>query len=167
MANEKRSAPESIVLSESVPAFFNFLNTLEGVNPIAATHVFGNVVRVGEPGLKSGADFTPAQPDEFISLFGTGFGPTQPAVPVGAIPLNALPESSGQASVIGNVSLTIGGIAIEPGDLLYVGVAPCCAGLNQVVAKVPANAPDGNLPVVLTINGVSSPMGPYITVRKQ
>jgi uncharacterized protein (TIGR03437 family) len=62
--------------------------------------------------------------------------------------------------------LTIGGIAVSGEDLAYVGLAPCCAGLNQVVAKVPANAPDGNLPVVLTINGMSSPQGPYITVRK-
>jgi uncharacterized protein (TIGR03437 family) len=166
-ANEKRSDPESLVLSEAAPAFFNFLNTLEGTNPIAATHVAGNIVRIGEPGLMPGADFTPAQPGEYISLFGTGFGPTQPAVPAGAIPLNVLPASNGQASVVGNASLTIGGIAVAPGDLLYVGVAPCCAGLYQVVAKVPANAPDGNLPVVLTINGVSSPQGPYITIRKQ
>ena len=154
------------MLSEAAPAFFNFLNTLEGTNPIAATHVAGDVVRIGEPGLIPGADFRPAQPDEFISLFGTGFGPTQPAVPAGAIPLNVLPASNGQASVVGNASLTIGGIPVAPGDLLYVGVAPCCAGLYQVVAKVPANAPDGNLPVVLTINGLSTPQGPYITVRK-
>ena len=161
-ANEQRSDPEPLVLADAAPAFFKFANTLEGTDPIAATHLSGALV--GDPSL--GAAFTPAEPGEYISLYGTGFGATDPPVPAGAIPLFFLPEGlNGAASVPpGSASLTIGGL--PPDDLAYVGVSPCCAGLYQVVAKVPANAPDGDQQVVLTINGVASPVGPFITVRK-
>ena len=47
----------------------------------------------------------------------------------------------------------------------YIGTAPCCAGLYQLVVKVPDNAPDGDLPVVVTIDGVSTPEGPFVTVQ--
>ncbi len=159
---ELRSSGENLVVTQSTPAFFNFVNNTNGANPIAAVDLGG--VLVGEPNLIPGGQFAPAEPGEFISLYGTGFGRTDPPVDAGAIPQNVVPN--GVSRVVGQVSLTIGGIAIAGADLAYVGLAPCCAGLNQVVAKVPATAPDGDLPVVLTINGVSSPQGPYITVRK-
>jgi uncharacterized protein (TIGR03437 family) len=161
-AGESRSSAENLVVTQSTPAFFNFVNNTNGANPIAAVDLGG--VLIGEPNLIPGGQFAPAEPGEFISLYGTGFGRTDPAVEAGAIPQNVVAD--GLSRVVGLATLTIGGIALAPEDLLYVGLAPCCAGLNQVVAKVPASAPDGNLPVVLTINGVSSPQGPYITVRK-
>jgi uncharacterized protein (TIGR03437 family) len=98
-----------------------------------------------------------------VSLFATGLGPTNPAFGAGQIPQSVNPANP-LAPVTGNVTVTIGGIAVVGADLFYVGVAPCCAGLYQIVAKVPANAPSGNLPVVVTVDSVSSPQGPFITV---
>jgi len=164
-AEESRSSAENLIITQNAPAFFNFINNLNGVNPIAAVHLNG--LPIGEPNLIPGGQFSPAEPGEFISLFGTGFGPTEFPVSAGALPKNVLPaEANGVSRVVGLVTLTIGGIAVTGDDLFYVGLAPDYAGLNQVNVRVPPNAPDGNLPVVLTINGVSSPQGPYITVRK-
>jgi uncharacterized protein (TIGR03437 family) len=160
---ETRSAPVGFVVSEVAPAFFNFTNQVSGVNPIAAVHGGGPAL-VGAPGLIPGATFTEAEPNGIVSFFGTGFGSTTPALVAGVIPSLAVPD--GVARSTGPSSVTVGGIAVPAEDIFYVGAAPCCAGLDQLVIRVPANAPNGNLPVQLTIGGVSSPQGPYITVKK-
>jgi uncharacterized protein (TIGR03437 family) len=114
--------------------------------------------------LIPGATFAEAEPGGIVSLFGTAFGNTQPALVAGAIPGLTVPD--GVARVTQPFSVTVGGIAVPPEDIFYVGAAPCCAGLDQLVIRVPANAPSGNLAVRLTIGGVSSPEGPYITVKR-
>jgi uncharacterized protein (TIGR03437 family) len=92
-------------------------------------------------------------------LAGTGFGATTPPIEAGQVP-------GGIARLATNdVQVTIGGIAVPPGDIFYIGIAPCCAGLYQMVVKIPPNAPAGNLAVVVTIEGRSSPAGPFVTVQ--
>ena len=61
--------------------------------------------------------------------------------------------------------INTGGIPLAGGDIFYAGTAPCCSGLYQLVVKVPLNAPDGNLPVVAVVAGVSTPSGPFIPVK--
>jgi uncharacterized protein (TIGR03437 family) len=39
------------------------------------------------------------------------------------------------------------------------------AGLYQVDIQVPANVPDGNQPLVITVGGVASPAAAFITVQ--
>jgi len=159
---ESRSDPENVAIAAVSPAFFNFANNQDGVNPIATVHQDG-VNFVGPGSLEFPT--TPAVPGEFVSLFATGLGPTNPAFEAGQIPQSVNPANP-LASLTGSVSVTIGGIAVAGADLFYAGVAPCCAGLYQIVAKVPATAPSGNLPVVVTVDGVSSPQGPFITVAR-
>ncbi len=143
---EQKSAPEMVTVEAVTPAFF--LKVFTDPGPIAALHL--DFTEVGDPNVIPGA--TPAQPGTFISLFATGFGPTDPALEAGEVPSIALPPL-GQARVTGNVtSVTIGGIPLDPdsaGDVFYIGTAPCCAGLYQLVVKVPDNAPDGDLPVLV------------------
>ena len=165
-AEEQRSPASPVAIAAETPAFFNFVNTLEGRNPIATLHG-GGPDFVGEPGLIPGVTFTPAQPNEFISLFGTGFGETSPALEAGDIPSQALPpELNGQARLVEAVKVSIGGIEVPPGDIFYAGVAPCCAGLYQLVVRVPGDAPAGDLAVTVEVNGVSTPEGPFVTVRQ-
>ena len=163
--DEQRSPAETVAVAPLAPAFFNFVSNPGGHNPIATLHGGGPGL-VGESGLIPGVTFTPAQPDEFVSFFGTGFGPTDPALESGQIPSQALPNSRGVADLTNEVTFTIGGIAVPPKDVFYAGAAPCCAGLLQFVVRVPPNAPDGNLGVVATVGGVSTPDGPFITVMQ-
>ena len=161
--SESRSDPEFVTMEAFTPAFFvkNFLDA-GGKNPIAALHEDG-VNEVRDPSEVPGA--TAAAPGEFISLFATGFGPTNPPFSAGEVP--ALEAPPGIAGLTNPVSVTIGGLPVPDKDVFYAGVAPCCAGLYQLVVKVPDSAPDGNLPVIATVAGVSTPDGPYVTVERQ
>jgi uncharacterized protein (TIGR03437 family) len=71
-----------------------------------------------------------AKPRQAIILWGTGAGPiTAPdnvAPPVGNLPFP--------------FEMTIGG---KRANLLYTGRAPCCSGVDQIVAEVPDDAPQG------------------------
>ncbi len=160
--SESRSDPEFVTMEALTPAFFvkNFVDAA-GKNPIAALHG-GGPEEVGDPSEVPGA--TPALPGEFISLFGTGFGPTDPPFNAGEVPQLEAPP--GAAEVTNPVSVTIGGLPVPDQDVPYAGAAPCCAGLYQLVIKVPDNTPDGNLAVVATVGGVSTPDGPYVTVMR-
>jgi len=157
--NEQASEPERIHIGPAAPAFFNFVNNPAGDNPIAALHQDGASF-VGPVGLFGEAVVTtPAAPGEFVSLFATGFGATQPSFAAGQVP-------GAQATLAtDDVQVTIGGIPIPPEDMFYVGVAPCCAGLYQLVVRIPPNAPAGNHAVIVTIAGRPSATGPYVAVQ--
>ena len=155
-ANEQRSAAASATVAAVSPAFFNVPLNLDGRNPLVALHGGGPNL-AGAPDL--GAAYTPAEPGEFVTLFGTGFGVTEPPLETGQIP--------GAAVRLANaVAFTFGGIAVPPQDVLYRGASPCCAGLYQFTVRVPADVPDGNATVTAVVQGVSTPQGPYLTVRR-
>jgi uncharacterized protein (TIGR03437 family) len=151
-AEENSSDPEMVNVAAVAPGFFNSLANQNGVNLIAALHGGGPDPVTAQ---------NPAQPGEFISLFATGLGPTVTAFEPGQLPTAA-------DQITGSFSITIGGVLrVWPDpDIFYVGVAPGNAGLYQIVVKVPVNAANGDIPVTMTVDGVSSPEGPFITVAQ-
>ena len=88
--DEQQSAPEIVQLMDRTPAFFLLEPILNaaGDNPVAASHA--DFTKVGDPETHPGT--TPAEPGEFIILWGTGFGLTDPALQAGQIPENVLPD---------------------------------------------------------------------------
>ena len=152
-----RSNTENIAISSAAPEFFYSKNTVDGHNAIAAVDAQTGAL-LGAADLYPGVGFVPAQINEYVTLFGTSFGDTNPAYGAGEIP-------PGIGSVTGPVSLSIGGIFVSAENILYVGVAPFSPGEYQVNFRIPASVPDGDQPVVLTINGVSTSPGAYLTVK--
>ena len=69
--------------------------------------------------------------------------------------------------MVNETVFSIDGAALPAADVLYAGAAPCCAGLQQFVVRIPENAGEGNLPVRATVGGVETPAGPYITVKRR
>jgi uncharacterized protein (TIGR03437 family) len=69
------------------------------------------------------------------------------------------------AQVTTTATITIAGIPLAPADILYVGITQF-AGLYQVNLRVPDSIPDGDQPVVVTLEGVASPATAFITVRR-
>jgi uncharacterized protein (TIGR03437 family) len=91
-----------------------------------------------------------------IFLFATGDGLfTTPAVTTGAVP------AAGTISVAPkNATVTVGGVTAVTA---FVGEPSWSIGVSQINFTIPANAPTGLQPVVVTVNGASSaPV--YITV---
>ena len=157
-ANEQRSAAASATVAAVSPAFFNFVSNPDGRNPVVALHGGGPAL-IGAPGLLPGVEFTPAAPGEVVTLYGTGFGATEPALETGEIPSRAVDLANA-------VAFTFGGIAVPPADILYKGAAPGLAGVYQFALRLPSNLPAGNATVTATVQGVSTPEGPYLTVRR-
>ncbi|MGA2878269.1 MAG: hypothetical protein ABSG13_04905 [Bryobacteraceae bacterium] len=148
--------PVSVAAQATAPEFFYFATNSSGANPIAAINaVTGGYI--GAAGLITGATFTPAKSGDYLTLFATGFGATNPAFAPGVLP-------SGTAPVTTPLSITLGGLTLDPSDILYVGLSQF-AGLYQVNIQVPAGAANGNQPLVITVGGVASPAGAFITVQ--
>jgi uncharacterized protein (TIGR03437 family) len=132
------------------PAFFLWPNQY-GV----ATRVDGTLAV--KNGTFAGATTVAAKPGETIILWGTGFGPTSPAAPVGVqTPGDKLYNTANPVTVtVGGTGATVFGAALSPGF----------AGLYQIAIQIPANAPDGDLPLVASVGGVQSPTGVTIAVQ--
>jgi uncharacterized protein (TIGR03437 family) len=148
--NGQPSAPFPVTLENLAPSFFAWTPYL------VAQHV--NFKNVGKVGLFAGQapDFTtPAKPGETIQLYGTGLGPTTPAIAAGiqtdkTYSLNPMPTATvgTTAAVVSFAGLTVG-----------------LSQVYQVNVTIPDSTPDGDWPLVVTVNGVPSYSG-LITVQR-
>ena len=130
------------------PAFFQFLPTKYA----AAEH--GNGTYLGKPNILPGVVTTPAKPGETILLFGTGFGPTNPALPTGQLVTEAAPLAN-------PVTIFIGG---KQAKISFAGLN--ASGLDQFNVTVPADLPDGDQTLVASVGDAQSQPGIFITVQK-
>ena len=151
LPNEVRSNPATVTVQTVAPAFF----TWNGTSIIA--QIAGTAQAVADPSVLAGAH--PAKPGDLVTLYGTGFGPTDPAVDPGAL-------APGAAKVTGAVSVTIGGVTLAPEDVQYIGLVPTAiSALYQVNVRIPAATPDGDIPVVLSIGAAQTQSGATIPVK--
>jgi len=96
---------------------------------------------------------SPAHPGETITLYGTGFGPTDPPVPGRQIPSQPSPM----------VTLPVFRIGNQPAAVSFAGIIG--AGLCQFNVTIPAGLPSGDALVVATSAGASSQSGLYLTIQ--
>ena len=134
------STPVMVDLQSTSPAFFR------AAQYAVAVHGSSNAL-VQPTG--------PADAGETITLYGTGFGATNPPVPDGENITTALP-------LAGALSLSIGGL---PAEVTFAGVVS--PGLYQVNAKVPANVSTGDVAVTVQVNGARSPDGVLVSTREK
>lgn len=152
VTNANGTSAASNAVSQTVgPAFFPWATTYV----VATRQDYSWAI---QNGTFSGVTTTPAKPGEVIILWGTGFGPTSPATPIG------VQVPGDQTYLTTNpVSVTVGGL---PAQVYGAALAPGFAGLYQVAIQIPPSAPDGDLPVIATISGASSPSSALITVKR-
>ena len=140
------SAPATVPLQTAAPAFFSVGKY------VIATHANGSLV--GPANVVPGA--TPAAPGEVIVIYGTGFGPTSPAV-------DGLVLSS-PANLAAAPAITIGG---GTATVQFAGLS--AAGLDQLNVTVPA-LPAGStgaidLPISAKAGASSTQPGLLVTVQ--
>jgi uncharacterized protein (TIGR03437 family) len=131
------------------PGIFEYPSGCTSNCPPIATHADYTPAQAN--GVIAGLTTVPAAPGETIILWGSGFGPTTPAIPYGT----AVP-STPVFSTSSNVSATLNGAPITVyQNLAYLTSG--IAGVYQIGVTVPAGLANGTYPLVTTINGVSSP----------
>ena len=128
------------------PAFFTYQSG--ATSYVAAIHVDGTLVGPTGPSSR------PAVPGEVIEIYGTGFGPTDPAAPTAQLVSEADPLSS-------PVSVTVGGVSAS---VQWAGIVS--SGLDQLNVQIP-NVPAGDQPVPVTISGFQGATNAFLTVAAQ
>ena len=132
----KKSNAVTIQIANSSPGIFAVSNG--GYGPGV---VYNYVSQSNQP-INSLA--APAAPGQVVTIWGTGLGPV-------TFPDNVAPTPG---NISTQVTITIGG---QPATVAYSGRTPCCAGIDQIVATVPKNAPLGCwVPVSIKAGGVVS-----------
>ena len=117
----------------------------------------GLVPTLGSPILSLSEDFstTPAKPGETIVVYGTGLGPTTPALVVGQIP-----DEEVAMATLPQVTIGASAAAVESAS-----VVPGTAGLYKISVQVPSDAPNGDLPIVVQV-GTARSTATLLTVLK-
>ncbi len=150
----KTSAPFTVQKDAAAPGLLQF--TVNGTNYLAAFHADNTYV--GNPGLIPGYTFSPAKPGETITIFGIGFGDVKRNSDGSLIP----PGTPGELSTLVNpVAFSFGA---APAAVAYAGLDPGFVGLYQFNVTVP-EAPDGDLPVRVTLNGTPLSQNLVLTVH--
>jgi uncharacterized protein (TIGR03437 family) len=151
--NELRSDVATINLQTFAPAFFVFPNSKS-----IAAQVGGSSAIIANPAVVAGG--RPAVPGEVITLYGTGFGDTNPSVATGQL-------AAGAATLVSPITVTIGGVTLPAQDVLYAGLSPgSINGLYQFNVRVPMSAPDGDVPASIAIGGFQTQSGTTIPVKR-
>lgn len=143
------STPVSATAAKELPGLFLFTQAPKK-HPAA---VRSDGVFIGPSALFQGVTTVPAKPGDVVLFFGTGFGPTNPAVAPGKI-------FSGAAPLVDTVIMRIGGITANPS---FAGLSG--SGLYQFNVTIP-NLANGEHAIEMLINSVPIQTGVVLTVQK-
>jgi uncharacterized protein (TIGR03437 family) len=108
---------------------------------------------IGPSGTSLGYPTVAAKAGDTIELYGTGFGPTNPSVPAGAV-------FSGAAPAINPVTLLINGVSVTPA---FAGLSG--AGLYQLNLTVPSGLGTGDVSLVAAVGGAHT--SPSVVISLQ
>jgi uncharacterized protein (TIGR03437 family) len=139
--NGQQSAAFTAQLAACSPAFF-----LYGGYAIASH--YPDYALVGNASA-------PASPGDILILWGTGFGPTTPAIPAGVVVTGAPAATITATITIGGVAVPVMGTAV---------LTPGSAGLYQIAIQLPATMPAGAASIQASVGGVMSPASAQIFI---
>ena len=105
----------------------------------------------------TGQPVTNATTGQVLLLFMTGEGDVTPSLATGATPSSAITDPTRLPHARMPISVSIGGVPVPASSLLFAGIPNGVAGLTQIDLSVPANAPTGPQPVVVTVGTAAAP----------
>jgi uncharacterized protein (TIGR03437 family) len=142
-SNGVASTPFSVTVAPASPGIF-----LVGSNRAAAVNPDGSVNASGNP----------ASPGDTLTVYFTGIGTLDNAVPTG----QPAPLSGPLSRATLPVTVTIGG---QHADAVFVGLTPGSIALAQANVVIP-NLGSGDYPIFITIGGAAS-NGPLVSVASK
>jgi uncharacterized protein (TIGR03437 family) len=134
----------SMTLRDAAPAFF-----MMDAQFAIASHLDYSLVTAAAP----------ARPGDWVILWATGLGESNPPADYGVIPTKA-------AGIVrqSEFRVLLNGAAVPPERISYVGLAPLCAGLYQINVLLPLAAePDPE--VRISLGAETSPAGTRLHLR--
>jgi len=141
----------AVQINAVAPGLFAY--TLNGKSYPAAL-IAGTPIVVAAVGALSGSTSRPATAADFVELYGTGMGPTNPAAPDGVVFHTSYPAAN-----LAAFKVTIGGKAAT---VTFAGlVGP---GLYQLDIQIPTGLTGGDQPLVLTVSGISAQPNLMLTI---
>lgn len=150
---ELRSNAAMFQVAAVQPVFFQFSEDPAG---ISALHADLTLVAAAE--AVPGRVTRPAVPGDFVTFFGTGFGPTHPPLGTGEIPVESHPLAAQSFRPM------IGQMEVPAEKVVYAGAAPSFVGLYQLTLQVPDNVPAGSHAFAVLLDGVESASGPMLEI---
>jgi uncharacterized protein (TIGR03437 family) len=91
-----------------------------GNNPVAETDSVSGA-GLASPSLFPGCGFAPAKPGQYVTVYATGFGATNPPIGAGVF-------YAGLAPIAGTVRVLLNGQALPAANVLYAGATPSSPG---------------------------------------
>lgn len=151
--NEFVSDVATITVQNYAPALFTFNG-----RSIAAVHLDGTVI--ADTSVVAGG--RAVRPGDTVQLYATGLGDTLPDT----WQAGEIPDMNRTFRTRLPVTVTVGGTALPAADVTYSGLTPGqISGLYQINAKMPATLSAGDVPITISIGGMTSPAGTTIPVR--
>jgi len=148
LVNAAGRAEGTATLARFHPAFFSY--EPEGGRYVIAFSA--DWAYLARPGLLPNVTTRAARPRETVILYGSGFGPADPALPAGLMVAAARPLAN-------PVTVSIGGLMAPPVWSGQVG-----SGLYQIMVTVP-ELPAGDHSVVAEIGGARSAAARMLTIQ--
>ncbi len=152
--NNVQSAPIAQRLADAAPGLFT--DNESGSGQVAAINQNGTIN--GPPGN----GFTPAPQGSELQIYATGGGQTNPPSVTGTI--TPIPSSPAELLYLpGTTTATVGG---QPAKVDFAGAAPgLITGAIQFNVHLPTGITGNSVPIVISINGVSTPLGTTIAIQ--
>jgi len=150
VTTEFGSATSNVALAQFAPSFFL----------LDAKHVAGIILRangsydiIGPTGSSLGYPTVAAKAGDSVALFGTGFGPTNPAVTAGQ-------AFSGAAATTNPVTVKINNISVPTA---FAGLSS--AGVYQINLTIPSGLGTGDVVLQASVGGAQTPSGVVISLQ--
>jgi len=151
-SNQRLSPVATLTSQAFAPAFFLVANSTT-----IAGQIGGTSTPVANPSVAPGG--RPARPGEIVTLYGTGFGDTDPKVSAGVL-------ATAAADLTNSITVKVNGTSLAPSDVLYAGLSPgSLSGLYQFNIRIPQSTPDGDIPISISIGGFQTQSGVTIPIK--
>jgi uncharacterized protein (TIGR03437 family) len=120
-----------------------------------ASAIFPDGITYAAPdGAIADTESRPAHPGETVTVYGMGFGPVTPDLPIGT-------KARDSGALSGDLEVSIGGM---PATVTNAGLAPGQVSVYQFDVVVPEGTPGGAVPLTFQLDGAAGRQELYIEV---